>query len=117
MTELRRFDLESGGSVVVEVDGKPGMTPAANAGKVVREAGATFDRALSEVRDAASAALGQFQSMVHRPDEVEIVFGVQVTADAGAVIARTGVQGQLTVTLRWKRGSGPGPAAGAGPTG
>ncbi|MFF0153419.1 CU044_2847 family protein [Micromonospora sp. NPDC005203] len=103
MTELRRFDLDGGGSVVVEVDGRAGVTPAGNAGKVVREARATFDRALSEVRDAASAALGQFQSMAHRPDEVEISFGVQLTAEAGAVIARTGVQGQLTVTVRWQR--------------
>ncbi|MFG1869889.1 CU044_2847 family protein [Micromonospora arborensis] len=107
MTELRRFDLEGGGSVVVEVDGRAGVTPAGNAGKVVREARATFDRALSEVRDAASAALGQFQAMAHRPDEVEITFGVQLTAETGAVIARTGVQGQLTVTVRWHRPPDP----------
>ncbi|MEH1167295.1 CU044_2847 family protein [Micromonospora sp. CPCC 205539] len=103
MTELRRFELDGGGSVVVEVDGKPGVTSASPAGKVVREARATFDRALGEVRDAASAALRQFQSMAHRPDEIEITFGVQLTAEAGAVIARTGVQGQLSVTVRWQR--------------
>ena len=103
MTELRRFPLDTGGSVVVEVDGKPGVAPAANAGKTVREAQVTFDRALTEVRDAASAALAQFQSMPHRPDEIEIKFGVQLTAEANAVIARTGVQGQFEVTVRWQR--------------
>ncbi|SCL32312.1 hypothetical protein GA0070616_4433 [Micromonospora nigra] len=107
MTELQRFPLESGGSVVIEVDGRRGMTPAANAGKVVREARATFDRALEEVRDAASVALAQFQAMAHRPDEVEIKFGVQLTAEAGAVIARTGVQGQFEVTVRWQRSPHP----------
>ncbi|WP_341719392.1 CU044_2847 family protein [Micromonospora sp. FIMYZ51] len=103
MSQLRRFQLESGGSVVVEVDGKPGVTQAGNAGKVVQDARVTFDRALAEVRDAASVALAQFQSMAHRPDEIEIKFGVQLTADANAVIARTGVQGQFEVTVRWQR--------------
>jgi hypothetical protein len=53
------------------------------------------------------AALGQFQEMIRRPDTVEITFGVRLDAEVGAVIARTGVQGQLGVKLIWRASSEP----------
>ncbi len=40
--------------------------------------------------------------MTRRPDELEITFGVKLDAQMGAVIARTGVEGQLEVKLTWK---------------
>ncbi|WDZ87104.1 CU044_2847 family protein [Micromonospora cathayae] len=103
MTDVVEFALDGGGTVLVAVDTPPGITPATSADGLVRKVGVSFDRAIGQVRDAASAALGQFRSMADRPDEVEISFGVQLTAEAGAVIARTGVQGQLQVTVRWNR--------------
>jgi hypothetical protein len=41
--------------------------------------------------------------MAQRPDEVEIKFGVKVDAQAGAVIAKTGLQGQFEIKLKWVR--------------
>lgn len=70
---------------------------------VVRDARRSFEQALGTVRDAASAALGQFQAMARKPDEVEIKFGVKLSAEAGAVIAKTGIDGQFEVKLKWKR--------------
>ncbi|MBA2696793.1 MAG: hypothetical protein H0U62_13365 [Actinobacteria bacterium] len=103
MAELARFALDDGGSVTVEVDEEPGISRAARPGQVIRAATASFDKALVEVRDAAAAAVGQFQAMAQRPDEVEIMFGVKLDAQAGAVIAKTGLQGQFEVRLRWQR--------------
>lgn len=109
MVELARFELEGGGSVSVEVDAQQGTVRAGKAATVIQEAGQSFDRALAEVRDAASAALGQFRSMAQRPDEVEIKFGVKVDAQVGAVIAKTGMQGQFEIKLKWVRDT-PDPA-------
>lgn len=103
MAELARFALNDSRSVTVEVDEEPGITRATRPGHVVRTATASFNKALVEVRDAAAAALGQFQGMAQRPDEVEIKFGVKLDAQAGAVIAKTGLQGQFEVRLRWQR--------------
>ncbi|WP_370945406.1 CU044_2847 family protein [Amycolatopsis sp. cg5] len=104
MTRLADFPLDDGGIVQIEID-EPldGMDRAGRVGTVVREAGESFERALAGVRDAASAALGQFRSMAERPDEVEIKFGVKMDAQAGAVIAKTGLQGQFEVKLKWIR--------------
>jgi hypothetical protein len=103
MTELVKFDIDGGGSVIVAVDDHPEVSRVSRIDQVNRQARLTFNKALGEVRDAASAALAQFQAMTNRPDEVEISFGVQLTAETGAVIARTGVQGHLQVTVRWQR--------------
>lgn len=101
MTELVRFPLDGGGSVSFEVDELPGMANAGPARTVITEAAQTFERAFAEVRDAASAALGQLHSMAHRPDEIEIKFAVKLDAQVGAVVAKTGVQGQLEIKLKW----------------
>ena len=50
------------------------------------------------------------------PDEVELKFGVKLDAQAGAVIARTGLQGQFEVKLKWVReGVSPSEEAAAEP--
>lgn len=102
MTELARFGLDGGSSVIVDVDEEPGVTRVSRQGRI-RDARATFETALTEVRDAASAALTQFRSMARQPDEVEIAFGVRLDAEVGAVIAKTSMQGNFEVKLTWRR--------------
>ncbi|MFD4975068.1 CU044_2847 family protein [Streptomyces sp. NPDC058424] len=98
-----RFNLDSGGTVVVEVDDdEPGVSRASRTTQAIREAGASFSSALSGVRDAAASALHTFQQMQHRPDEVTVEFGIRLNAEAGAVIAKTEAEGHLQVTLTWK---------------
>ena len=108
MGQLVRFPLEAGGSVLVEVETEPGLERAGRPGAVLKDATATFERAVSQVRDAASAAMAQFLAMPRTPDEVEIKFGLKLDAQAGAVIARTGLQGQFEVKLKWRRGESAG---------
>jgi hypothetical protein len=100
---LYRFDLEDGGSVVVEAEPDPGVVRASRATAVIREATQSFENALVGARDAASAALKQFTSMVQQPTAVEITFGVYLDAKAGAIIAQAGAQGHFEVKLKWQR--------------
>jgi hypothetical protein len=105
VTELARFELQQGGDVVVEVDTGPATARVSRRDDLVLDAKVSFERALGAVKDAASAALGQFQAMARKPDEVEIKFGVKLSAEAGAVIAKTGLEGQFEVKLKWKQPS------------
>ena len=102
MPDFVRFPLADGGSVLVEVEVEPGLERASAPSGVLRKATTTFEHALGEVRAAAGAALAQFRGL--GPDEVELKFGVKLDAQAGAVIARTGLQGQFEVKLKWVRG-------------
>lgn len=111
MAEFARFPLEGGGSVTIEVDERLGTVHAGKAASVVQEVAESFERTLAEVRNAASAVLGQFRSMAERPDEVELKFGVKVDAQVGAVIAKSGLQGQFEIKLKWVRDPPPAPAS------
>jgi Trypsin-co-occurring domain 1 len=101
--ELLRFDLEDGGQVIVEVgEDEPGVVRASRAGDLLRDAAGSFESAMEGIRDAAKAALGKVADLPEPPAEVEIEFGVRFNAEAGAVIAKTGAEGHLLVTLTWK---------------
>ncbi|EWC60396.1 hypothetical protein UO65_4284 [Actinokineospora spheciospongiae] len=105
--ELARFPLAGGGAVLVEVDGRAGVERAGRLPRVLLEAKTGFDGALAEVRDAAVAALAQFTTMTRPPEEIELKFGIKLDAEVGAVIARTGVQGQFEVKLKWRKDPAP----------
>ncbi|MFI1814170.1 CU044_2847 family protein [Streptomyces sp. NPDC020422] len=99
----------AGGAVLVEADGdQPGARPVSRGGNSLVRAGQTLDEALAGIRSAAESALAAFRGGSLRPDGVELEFGVKLTAEAGAVIAKTAVEGHLTVKLSWSpNGSGP----------
>ena len=102
MTELLRFRTEDGGSLLVEVDEhEPGFRPASRAAAIA-DAKQKFEDALVDVRAAAERALAVFTEGTLRPDQVDVEFGVRLNAEAGAVIAKTSVEGHMTVKLSWK---------------
>jgi hypothetical protein len=107
MSELLRFETE-GGSILVEVDPtEPGFDRVARP-DVVAQAQHGFEASLSSVRDAAAAALRVFQDGSLRPDRIDIEFGVRLNAEAGAVIAKTAMEGHLIVRLAWHSGTAAG---------
>ena len=111
MTRLLRFPTADG-QVVVEVsETEPGVRPAGRGSGQIADVGRRFEDALSEVRDAAASALEVFRDGRLNPDEVTITFGVRLNAEAGAVIAKTTVEGHLTVELKWASAGAPPPAA------
>jgi hypothetical protein len=70
-------------------------------GGPVAQASSTFAGALDGVRSAAQSALRVFRDGSLCPDSVELEFGVKLTAEAGAVIAKGAAEGQLVVRLGW----------------
>ncbi|MEU6945339.1 CU044_2847 family protein [Streptomyces sp. NPDC046316] len=102
MSTLMEFTTQSGAQVVVEADGpQPGAQLVSRGGNSLVQAGRTLDEALHGIRSAAESALNVFREGSLKPDGVELEFGVKLTAEAGAVIARTSVEGHLTVKLSW----------------
>ncbi|MCX5090088.1 CU044_2847 family protein [Streptomyces sp. NBC_00365] len=75
----------------------------------VVQATRTFEGALEGVRSAAESALRVFRDGSLRPGSVEIEFGVKLTAEAGALIAKSAVEGHLVVKLSWSPGQSDGP--------
>jgi hypothetical protein len=113
MTELVRFTVRERGAVVFETQDKADeirQTGLGRVGKVI-DAHQAFESKLSDIRDAASAALSILKEDLH-PDAVTLRFGISMTVEAGAVIARTAVGGNMEVEMSWRRGE---PAAAVTP--
>lgn len=102
MAEYIRFSLADGGHILVESASGEGVQLTSRAARAVDAASESFGEALSSVRKAAGEALKEFRLMADGPAEIEIEFGVILRAEAGAVIAKTGVEGHLKVTLTWR---------------
>ncbi|MEV1082146.1 CU044_2847 family protein [Streptomyces sp. NPDC050211] len=107
---MLRFDLEDGGSVVAQMDQlEGGVVPATSASDVVARATGSFESALEGVRRAAASTLSRMSTLPQRPDEVTVEFGIQLDAEVGAVLARTGAQGHIQVQVTWHRKDTEGP--------
>ncbi|MGQ4387500.1 CU044_2847 family protein [Streptomyces sp. SAS_270] len=104
MDGLVEFRTHDGTPVVVETaeDESGSRLVARNDGTV--QAARTFEGSLEGVRAAAESALRVFRDGSLRPDSVEIEFGVKLTAEAGALIAKSAVEGHLVVKLSWSPG-------------
>ena len=117
MTELVSFTVRERGTVVFEVQDTSAeirQTGLGRKGKVL-DAHQAFESKLSDIRDAASAALSILKEDL-RPDAVTLRFGITMTVEAGAVVARTTVGGNMEVEMSWHRGESA-PAAAKKSTG
>lgn len=101
MDGLVEFRTEDGVRVVVEgVEDEDGARLVSRGDGPARAA-RTFEDSLDGVRAAASSALRVFRDGSLRPDAVELEFGVKLSAEAGAVIAKGSAEGHLVVRLSW----------------
>ncbi|MHB8629614.1 MAG: CU044_2847 family protein [Aggregatilineales bacterium] len=98
------FPLSGGGTVVVEVD-EPGSRGSQEAGlrpgEIAERAGQTFKQALDRIKPTADAILSRLHSLIQKPDEIEVEFGLKLSAEAGMVIASGAVEANYTVRLKW----------------
>jgi Trypsin-co-occurring domain 1 len=107
MDTLVEFRTDNGGSVVVAVDDtEPGVQLVARNDGSLAQATDTLEAALRRIHTAAESALRVFRAGRLQPDAVEIEFGVRLTAEAGAVIAKSAVEGHMVVKLSWSPESG-----------
>jgi hypothetical protein len=102
MTEVVQYTVRGNRSVLVEIDSDPyASVPAGRNGRV-RELRTAFESRLADVREAAEAALLELRKDID-PDELKLSFGIKLTGELGAVVARSAVEGNLSVELVWKK--------------
>ncbi|MGI5454544.1 CU044_2847 family protein [Streptomyces sp. CA-249302] len=109
MEGVVEFTMGDGSVVAVEgADEGPGSRLVRRGDGTV-QAAHTFEGALDGVRAAAEAALRVFRDGSLKPDGVEIEFGVKMSAEAGAFIAKGTAEGHLVVKLSWTPAPAPPP--------
>ncbi len=101
MDGVVEFRTVDGAVVAVEaVQERTGSRLVSRGDGTVRAA-RTFEGALDGVRAAAESALRVFRDGTLKPDGVEIEFGVKLSAETGAIIAKGSAEGHLVVRLTW----------------
>ena len=104
MTRLMQINLAEGTWVLVDInESDAGVARVGRVGDVIQSSMSSLEAALAPVCETAAAAMRAFRAGLTTPDEIEIGFGVRLTAEAGAVIAKSGVDAHLDVTVRWAR--------------
>jgi hypothetical protein len=110
MKRLVEFPSDSGEPILVEVedlDPTDGTTRRGlSASAVVERAQTSFEDALEKAQPIASGLIGRLRSMADSPDEVQVEFGLSLSANVGAVlVAGAGAGANYKVTLTWKKAS------------
>lgn len=99
------FPLHDGGAVLVKVSDEqaPGSlrTRGGATSAVIERAEGTFESVMHAVRAVTRGVAAQVEDFAQRPDTLVVAFGIELTAQAGAVITSAGASAQLTVTLTW----------------
>ncbi len=102
MKRLVEFPLEEGGSILVQIDEpETGGTIRAGRDETIEKARDTFEEALNRVLPAAKSVVEKLQRMGSRPDEIEVNFGITLSAHAGAFIALASAEANFGVIVRW----------------
>jgi hypothetical protein len=103
VTRLIEIPLDAGGSILVEVD-EP-THPLVRGGRedVIERAGDSFETVLDRVRPAYAAVLQRFSDVAEGPEEISLEFGLKLTAEAGAIIAKAGGEANFTISVTWRK--------------
>jgi hypothetical protein len=106
MKRLIEFPLQDGSSMIVEVDEPEtfgGVTRTARPSDVIEKAHQTLDDALDKITPAAQTVISKLRGLHDEPDEIEVEFGIKLSAAAGAFVASAGVEANYKVTLKWAK--------------
>jgi len=101
VTELVRWESDHGPVVVEMDDTDAGFEMVSRVDDVMNDARKRLEDAMQGVRGMAESALGALRQTSVTPDTVELEFGLKLNVAAGAVIARTAVEGQVKVKVVW----------------
>lgn len=106
MSTLLEFKTGADDSLLVEVDDPShgAVTRGGRTAEAVVEAGATLEQVLARLGPAMQGIVSQLREGAGWPGEVEVEFGVKLSADSNVIIARAGGEANFRIALRWVEG-------------
>lgn len=108
---IAQFQLEEGSDITVlftvpaPSDDSALEEVGLEAGMLVYQATQTLGQALDKIQPVANAIISRFKTGLTTPaDEVEVKFGLTLSADAGAIFTSVGGEVNFEITLKWNQG-------------
>lgn len=104
MSKLIKYTLPDESSILVEVeDTRGGTSPVSRGERLVEQANQTFEEALDTVRPATETIISKLRGLSVSPDEVEVKFSIKFTGESNVVIAKTAIEGNFEIKIKWTR--------------
>lgn len=105
MSKFARYELESGGELLFEVDDEvaKGLRPASGTASSNRVVG-IVDNVLAPLRSLATRVvqeLGNIGGEVLTPEQIELQLGVKLSTTGDLVIAKGTGEGNLNLRISW----------------
>ncbi len=109
MKRLIEYPLKDGGAILIEVDepDTEGVTRAGRFGDVAEKAQQTFETAIERIRPAAATIITKLSDLAEAPEQIQVEFGLKLSAKAGAFIASADSEANFKITMTWKRKANP----------
>ena len=99
---LVEYTLENGKKVIMDVpDSGSGVQRVSRPGTIAAQAKKTFEEALENVQPAAEAIMEKMQQLNNGPDEIMVEFGINMNAELGAVVAKSGLEASFKIAMIW----------------
>lgn len=104
MKHIVEFPLDKGGSILIEVDEAAPTDDRISIGEQVSQtAQQSFESALEKVKPVADTIMSKVRNLNEPADEVEVEFGIKMSAELGAVIASGNAEVNYQINLKWKK--------------
>ncbi len=109
MATYIEYELEDGGTLLVEVTDTAGGVQRASRGKdgnVVIKTTTKFRAALASIKHSAALLRQELDEL--KADDVEVKFGLSTTGELGNfAVGKIGVEANYEVTLKWNNAAPP----------
>jgi hypothetical protein len=73
---------------------------------VVDQAQQNFEEAVGRVQPAIQGLLSQLRALAETPEEIQVEFGLQLSAEVGAFVAGASTTGNFKISMTWHRRPG-----------
>ncbi|MCX4632242.1 CU044_2847 family protein [Streptomyces sp. NBC_01443] len=109
------IDVPGGPQDVVRFEiapiGENGLVRVARPGQLMARASRSLGEMVTGIRPVAQSFVDGFRGMVHGPDELNLEFGLSLSAEADVVISSTAAQANFKISLTWNRPPSDGTSA------
>lgn len=92
--------------ILVEFAPEPGVRSASlRPVDIAEKSNEAIDHALQTMRSMAKKSMKAIREIpvTERPSTISISFGLKLSAEGGAVVAKAGVEAAINVTMTWQR--------------
>lgn len=92
--------------ILVEMSPVPGVrSVSVDPRELAEKSKEAIDHAMKSVRRMAKKTVKMIQEIPvsERPHKVEVSFGLKLTAEGNAVVAKAGMEAAINVTMSWER--------------